>query len=196
MNEIWKPIVGYEEIYEVSSLGRIRSLKRKYYLKNQYGTTSLKETKELIRKQRTTQFGYKSIGLSKNGTENKFQVHRLVAQAFISNPENKPCINHKNGNKLDNRVENLEWCTYSENEKHAYKNNLHKKHMKGRFGLLNPSSKKVNQYDENGNFIKLWFSISDITRELGLNCANISACCNGKYGHKTVGGFIWRFADE
>ena len=126
MEEIWKDIKNYEGLYQVSNFGRIKSLQREFYNKNQYGINSKRKTREIIKKQRLTQFGYNSIGLSKNGVEQKFQVHRIVAQAFIPNSENKPCVNHINCNKTDNRVENLEWCTYSENEKHAYKNNLHK----------------------------------------------------------------------
>lgn len=195
MKEIWKDIKNYEGLYQVSNFGRIKSLQREFYNKNQYGINSKRKTREIIKKQCLTQFGYNSIGLSKNGVEQKFQVHRIVAQAFIPNSENKPCVNHINCNKTDNRVENLEWCTYSENEKHAYKNNLHKKHMKGKFGILNPSSKKINQYDLEGNFIKTWNSLSEASKELNFSCANLSSCCLKKYGHKTCGGYKWEFTN-
>lgn len=195
MEEIWKDIVGYEGLYQVSNLGRIKSLEREFYIKNQYGGISKRKTKEIIKKQFLTQYGYKSIGLNKGGKETKFQVHRLVAETFIPNPEDKPCVNHINCDKTNNKVENLEWCTYSENEKHAYENNLHKKHMKGRFGILNPSSKKISQYDLNGDFIKTWNSLSEASKELNLSCANLSACCLKKYGHKTCGGYKWDFTN-
>lgn len=101
--EIWKKITGFEK-YEISNLGRIR---RKY----------LKGYK--FRKP-VSQYGYLCITFSVGYNFKKFQIHRLVANEFLNNSENKPCVNHINGNKSDNRVENLEWCTYSENEKHSY----------------------------------------------------------------------------
>lgn len=102
--EIWKDIKGFENYYEVSSLGRVRRLYKQGY----------KYRKPV------SQHGYNHVTLSKNGTWSKFQIHRLVAELFISNPKNKPCVNHKNGIKTDNKVENLEWCTHSENEQHSF----------------------------------------------------------------------------
>ena len=116
MNEIWKPIRNFETYYLVSNLGRIKGLKRLlfngkgFYYKN-----------EKILKSFNDGNGYKILGLNKNGLRTNFKIHRLVAQAFIPNPENKPQVNHINGDKLDNRVENLEWVTASENALHSYK---------------------------------------------------------------------------
>lgn len=101
--EIWKEIKGFEK-YEISNLGRVRRLYKQGY----------KYRKPV------SQNGYNHVTLSKNGAWSKFQIHRLVAELFIPNPKNKPCVNHINGIKTDNRVENLEWCTYSENEKHSF----------------------------------------------------------------------------
>ena len=119
---IWKDIKGYEGMYQVSDQGDIKSL-RKWS-----GTCYRKE--RILSKNRLTKDGYHRVSLAKDGKYKDFSVHRLVAQAFIPNPENKLTVNHKNGDKLDNRVENLEWATREENMQHAYDNGL-KKSIKG-----------------------------------------------------------------
>lgn len=118
--EIWKTIEGCST-YEVSSFGRIKSLP-----KPNYNGVNHYMTKEIILKQSYDKDGYRKVGLKIDFTkkQRQFSVHRLVALHFIPNPENKPEVNHKNGNKDDNRVENLEWATRKENQDHAYKNKL------------------------------------------------------------------------
>lgn len=118
--EIWKDIKGYNDIYKVSSLGNIKLSERE--VPHWRGGVSIRKSK--IIKNFKTKSGYLIVPLTKDGKEIKFLVHRIVAEAFIPNPENKPQINHINGNKTDNQVENLEWATRSENIKHADKNNL------------------------------------------------------------------------
>ena len=109
MEEIWKPIKGYEGLYEVSNLGRVKSLKRWHH------------PRENILKNKFTTDGYYETALLKNGKYKYIRTHRIVAQTFIPNEMNKKEVNHKDGNKLNNCVDNLEWVTSSENQKHAYK---------------------------------------------------------------------------
>ena len=134
MQEIYKDIVGYEGLYQVSNLGNVNSLPKIKNSKNGLQVT----TKEKILKLNYTKSGYVTINLIKNYKTKTFKIHRLVALHFIPNPENKPQVNHKNGIKTDNRVENLEWVTNSENQYHSYAIGL-------RFGLRG----------ENHNMVKL-----------------------------------------
>lgn len=117
--EIWKDVVGFEGIYTVSSLGRVKAL-----CVEKYRGRYLHKQPEKLLDVRTNKYGYKVTTLIKDKKRKDALRHRLVAQAFIPNPENKPCVNHKNGIKSDNRVENLEWATVSENTKHSFDNGL------------------------------------------------------------------------
>lgn len=110
-NEVWRPVVGYEGLYEVSNIGRVRR--------------KLGETERILKGYIATNIHYMVVDLSKGDNKAKqYSIHRLVAQAFIPNPKNKPCVNHIDGNKLNNSVDNLEWCSYSENLTHAYRTGL------------------------------------------------------------------------
>lgn len=117
MNEVWKDIIGYEGFYQVSNIGRVRSLDRDMIDKNGIGY-SLKGS---IRKISCTGKGYQNIGLSKDGEQKTFFIHRLVAESFIPNPKNLPIVNHIDGDTHNNHVSNLEWVTQSENINHAIK---------------------------------------------------------------------------
>jgi hypothetical protein len=130
----------------------------------------------------TLRNGYVKLTLLNRYKPKTFVIHRLVAQAFIPNPENKPEVNHIDGNKLNNHVSNLEWCTRIENYRHAVSNNLAFR-----------SPKIVYQYDIKGNFIKEWDCLSDIQRELGFNIGHISNICNKKHNKKYYKKFIWTY---
>lgn len=165
--------------YMVSSFGNIKSYK--------YG-------RETIRKHGKDRDGYSIVSLWKNNKGKTFKVHRLVAEAFIPNPFGKPEVNHINGDKSDNRVENLEWCTRSENELHAYKNSLKEAQAKGKYGSNNPKAKPIKQFDLKGNLIKVWGSSIEAANSLGVSRSNICQCLKGR--QKTCRNYIWRYEDE
>lgn len=171
MKEIWKDIPDYKGSYQVSNLGKVKSLN---YNQQKY---------ERILKPVKTANGYFVVNLSGH----IYGIHRLVAMAFLNNKNNYPQVNHKDGNKQNNCVENLEWCSCSENLKHAYKNKL-------KVATSNHLKKSILQYDIEGNLIKKWNCTKDIERTLNIYHGSISSCCRGKL--KTCGGFVWRYADD
>lgn len=128
--------------------------------------------------------GYKRVGLCKNGKQKYFLVHRLVAETFINNPECKPCINHKDENKLNNNVENLEWCTVSENNRYGSRLNR----------IAESNKKKILQLDLDGQIIKKWNSQTDASRDLKLEKKNINACLKNK--RRVCGGYQWRYLND
>ena len=116
MKEEWGPINGFEGIYEVSNTGSLRSLNRVVSDKR----VKMKRVKGVDLKTQINPRGYEQVFLSKDGNQKSYSIHRLVAKAFIPNPENKPCVNHLDGDKTNNIVNNLEWCSYSENKIHSH----------------------------------------------------------------------------
>lgn len=185
--EIWKDIKGFEKRYQISNLGRVKSLSK--FVNNNPNYSSIGYyTKEKILKEFDNKRGYKLVKLYKDNKKYTKKIHRLVAEAFISNPENKLQVNHIDGNKQNNCVSNLEWNTCKENINHAFKNNL----INMKKGKENPHSKKINQYDLNDNYIKTWFSITEAQKFFHIR--NISKVCHNK--RKTAGGYKWRFVND
>lgn len=174
MNEIWKDIKNYEGIYQISNMGRIKSIERTIIRKN--GKKLL--VKEKILKQNLRgKNNNKYYHITLQGK--CFRVNRLIAETFIPNPNNLPCVNHKDENKLNNKVTNLEWCTYRYNNTY---NNIHKKNAEKR-------KIKINQYTLDNKFIKTWNSFIDIKNYFGWSHA--LECCEGK--RKTSNGYIWKY---
>ena len=160
--EIWKDIEGYEGLYQVSNMGRVKSLK--------FG-------KERILNPSKNR--YVIVTLSKDNKTNYFQVHRLVAKAFIPNPHNLPQVNHRNEDKTDNRVDNLEWCSAKYNSNYGTRNKRASVSCR----------KTILQFTLDGEFVKKWQSGTEINKELHILKGDISACCKGK--QKSAGGYKW-----
>lgn len=169
MLETWKEIEGFSNYY-VSNHGRIKNTFK-------------------IMKQKVSKTGYSYAMLYKNKSRIDKPVHRLVANAFLDNAENKPTVNHIDGNKLNNNISNLEWATYSENNKHAYDIGIKRR----LFGEDNFHSKKVIQLSLNGDVINEFISYVEANKIVGTNRGHISSCCNGK--RKTAGGYKWKLKE-
>lgn len=186
MEEKWKPIKNHEGRYEVSNLGRVRSVSR--IVSNH---TGLLRVKEKILKQRADCKGYMRIDIYDNdGKKHYFGVHRLVAEAFIDNPNNKEQVNHINGNKNDNSVNNLEWVTNDENMQHAIRHGLVR-----RCEYAGRAKRKVLQIDpDNGEVIKSYDSIADAGRAFSNKTNNIGECCRRHRNYAF--GYIWRYAES
>jgi len=185
--EIFKDIAGYEGLYQVSNFGRVKSLKNIVKYKN----NKIYIYKERILNLEECKNGYLRINLQKNKKRKHYLLHRLIAQTFIPNPKNKPTVNHINGIKSDNRIENLEWNTRSENTKHAFRIGLMKPYWLGKFGKDIPLSKPVLQYTLNGELIKEWENAKFVERQIGIPSSSICRCCNGIA--KTVHNFKWKY---
>lgn len=163
-----------------------------YYVSKRGFVLSCKNNKKRILKPDNSK-GYLRVVLSKNGKTKRFMIHRLVAQSFIRNSENKPEVNHIDGNKLNNQLNNLEWVTRSENEIHNFrilKRKVNKPWL-GKTGVNNPSSKLVIQMDLDGNIIKKFGSAMEAARKLNKSNSHISSACRGVY--ETAYGYKWEY---
>lgn len=175
--EIWKDIKDYENMYQISNYGRVKSLERIVKQGNKKRHLCEKILCQNLRN------GYRTVYLNKNGNHVSKQVHRLVAETFILNSNNKPQVNHIDGNKQNNCVENLEWVTIKENLQHAKK-----------IGLTSPikhNNRPVIQYTLDGKEIKRYVSCCSAEHATKINHSNISKCCKGIY--KQCNGYVWRY---
>lgn len=181
MNVFWKKVKGYEGLYEVSNAGHVRSVDR--YVKCNHGVAkrSGKTLKETERRK-----GYLCVNLSKNGKSRSVEIQRIVATAFLPNPEGLPCVNHKDENKKNNSAENLEWCTY------AYNNNYGNRKAKCREKTTNGKmSKKIFQYSRDGELLNEFPSLAEAHRRYGFDASKISLCARNK--RKSAYGYIWSY---
>ena len=186
--KIWKKIKNYEKRYLINDSGEIYSINSKKILKPHYDKI------------------YPRISLYDGEKYKNFFVHRLIAETFIENPGNKPFVNHKNGNKADCRIINLEWCTASENEKHKYstlrytnpfKGKNHTEQSKTKMKEWHKKNKKIDDKNPLSKKIfcietkEVFYSLSEGSRKMNIPISNISKCVNKT--RKTAGGYHWSF---
>lgn len=191
MKEIWKDIKGYEGLYQVSNLGRVKSLPR--LRKNNKGIYT---TKSKYLKGSDNSLGYLRVHLKNNEIKSQEYIHRLVAIHFIDNPYKKPCVNHIDCNPSNNIVDNLEWCTYQENTDHmvSLKRNIRDENwFKRQAKARKKQCKKVIGTKINGNEVIIFNSMQEAQRN-GFNAGGISECCSGK--RKFHKGYLWRLYDR
>lgn len=204
--EIWKPIKGYEGIYYISNLSRVKRVTPRGKFKERLLYKSLNDS------------GYWCVSLCKNGKAKSKRVHRLVAEAFIPNPENKTQVGHKDETRTNDSLENLEWVTPEENcnmplhklritasltgrkdslETKLKKRNAHlgaKSHLYGKRGKNNKFSKPILQYSKNGGFLREYENAEEAYRATGIASSHIRECCRGL--RKTSGGYCWKFKNK
>lgn len=179
VQEIWKDVVGYEGLYQVSNIGRVRSINFK-------GSGCTR-----IRKQDISNNGYARVDLWKDRNGKHFLVHRLVASAFIPNDNNLPEVNHKNECQLDNRVENLEWCDRRYNL--CYGTRVRKVLDAYKRIGFSKAEKAVLQFTKQGELVAEYISASEASRKTGISQGHISSCCLGRKGRRSIGGYIWKY---
>lgn len=197
MEEIWKDIVGYEGLYQVSNLGRVKSRGSDKWHKGR-----------MLKPMFDGKGNYLFVGLHKNGKTKQRNIHRLVAEAFIINPNNLPCVNHINEVKTDNKVTNLEWCTveYNSNYGNAKKNMIASRRKNNNQEAINKKIKEakkrngsfscekpVAQYTMDGTFISNYESATDAERKTGISRGGIQRCCIGRYSQAK--GFVWKYIE-
>lgn len=168
MIEIYKPIQGFPN-YQVSNLGNIKSINYRHTNKEKVLNPSLRNS-------------YYSVQLYNENGLKRCNIHRLVAEAFIPNPNNLLQVNHKDENKLNNCVGNLEWCSSKYNCNYGERNEK----------IGNRVKKKITQYSKKGEIMKEWSSLTDASKTLNISKSDISLCCRGKL--KSAGGYKWEYA--
>ena len=195
MSEIWKDVKGYKGLYQVSNLGRVRSLGSDRWHKGR-----------ILKPSFDGKGNYLFVGLHKDKRVKLATIHRLVAEHFIPNPNDLPCVNHIDEDKTNNRFDNLEWCTHQYNSNYGrckenmiksrksnpnYKDSLIRGQMTRNKLGCSGAEKPVLQFTQQGKFIKEWKSLSTIESELGISRSGVTKCCNGVF--KQCKGFLWKF---
>ena len=176
--EEWRPVVGYEGFYEVSNLGRVRSIDHRVNAANKYGWVGSKIWKGKILACVHGRGDYLFVNLSNMNRAKQYPIHRLVAFTFVPNQEHKPHIDHIDGNRHNNRADNLRWCTCKENINNPV--------------TLPSRCKRVLQFSKSGELLNTWPSTAEAVRVLGIH--HIDACCRGI--RKTAGGYKWKYENE
>lgn len=173
----WKPVVGYEGLYEVSESGLVKSLEREKFCGHEGSKPQI--TKEKILKERICKMGYPVVSLSKDSKAKSVRVHRILALAFIPNPENKPCVNHIDNNPMNKSLDNLEWCTQKENMQHASKQGRMFSHQDKTLYRRNTKidmdiARKIREDRKEGN------SLIYISEKYEVSASTVSMICNNK----------------
>lgn len=179
--EQWKDIDGFEGMYQVSDLGRVRSLERTVKMVRNGRQYDMHHKGKLLSAS-VTKDGYATVQIFKDSKPHTYKVHRLVAKTFLSNKGNLPEVNHKDGDKENNRADNLEWCTRSNNMRHAYRNGLIDK------GNMSFNRKRVKRSDG-----MVFDSMTEAAKASGACLSNVSKCCKGELKHTAGYGFSFAF---
>ena len=195
MEEQWKDIAGFEGYYQISSMGRVKSVER--YIQQTDGMKRPYKIPERILKPKKKPNGYMGVGLAMGGKVQNSLIHRMVAEAFIPNPDNLPTVNHKNEDKTDNRMENLEWCSVAYNN--TYGTRLERTSKQ-------PHNHPVIMLDIEGNQLRRFQSVCEAARHLisdgrsivgkKITANSIRAVCQHKAQRHTAYGYRWEFSDE
>ena len=199
MKEEWRDIEGFEGKYMVSNTGKVKSLERTVWCGLNGGCC--RTVSEKILKAKINSDGYLQVVLYKEGIKKTYKIHRLVAESFLPNPNNLPCINHKDENKENNIVSNLEWCSVSYNNTYNGKAKKIGEKLRGRKNseehnrkIAEKLSKPVYGINKVSGLIVEFPSAKEAGRTLGIANGHITRCCKGKL--KSTGGFYWFYADE
>lgn len=190
---MWKTIPDTDNLYFANEDGEIMSSSRPHAFVSHGKKMSYLRNGKILKKV-VNSYGYYCVTIKLlNGTQKIIAVHQLIAKTFIPNPENKPQVNHIDGNKLNNKISNLEWCTVKENIQHAFRTGLNKggKPWLGKFGKEHNRSVPVIAYNLDGTFYKEYDNIAEASKDLNIkSSSHISSCIKGK--RKSAGGFIWK----
>lgn len=184
----WKFINGFGNYFKISNLGNVKKIEKFVLFRSKYlyvPEHRLAKTKD--------KDGYEKVKIFYESKRKNIFIHRLVAFAFLDNPENKPQINHIDGVKNNNKLRNLEWVTNKENVAHSFNVLNRVGSHTGLLGVKNKASKAIIQLSKDGQFVRNWNSMADVFRELNISTRAISACCKNKKNFNTAGGFIWKY---